>query len=76
MATLILYDHATRQEIGRRDAAEQERYTVYEMLRDGDLFTMHGKRYRLKGVAWNPRRTELIVQGTFDSYEAGYVDCE
>jgi hypothetical protein len=76
MALLLLYDHQTRREIGWRDAAEQERYVVYEMLRDGDLFTMHGKRYRLKGVAYNPTTAEIIVQGTFVSYESGYVDCE
>lgn len=76
MALLILYDSEGRQEIGRREAIDSERYAFYQMYQDKDLFTFDGKRYRLHTVAWNPQTEEIVLRGTFDSYEAGFVDCE
>lgn len=78
MALLIIYDYESRQEIGRREAREDERYALYQMVIDPKCspFTLHGKCYRVRYAAWNPLTEQIVIRGTFESYEAGYVDCE
>lgn len=76
MALLRLMDKGTGQEIGRTEIAAGFRFSVYQDLREHGLLSFNGKRYRLEGLHWSPTTEELIVQGTFDSYEPGVTDCE
>ena len=75
MSELILIDRTTKQEIGRRPMAPQERYSLYSDCASHALLAFSGKRYTLYSVAWRIPEENCVATVMFDSHECLPCGC-
>ena len=76
MGTLRWVEKDSRRDVLTRDMRDDERYAFYEDYHAQEPVNHEGWRYRLHGVAWNPRTAECICTVTCLGRDGSYMDCE
>lgn len=75
MAQLIVIDRASKQEVGRRAMAPQERYQLYRDCSEHTLLTFNAKRYAVHTVAWQVPAEHCVVSVTYHSNDVFGCGC-
>jgi hypothetical protein len=75
MATLILRERSTGQEIERQEIHPEARYSFYAMYAAHELVTSGNRRFRIETIAWRRPEAELVLGVTFDSWVPDSYNC-